>query len=125
MTGPTGRWRQRPLGLAAAAWGVLVLAAAATLTLLPQAHVLYRGHMPLAGLVLHRGLIGLFLAAALMAAAALLLILHAEIVRADASRATRAGRLLAGLLVSVPAILLAGVATFLLLFGDYLGMTLG
>lgn len=107
------------------AWAVLSAAALATFLLLPYAHRLYNGAHPLAGFLLHRLLLALFLLAAVMAGVSLAAQLHAELTRPDGSAAARLGNVAKVLLLAAPALVLAGALALLMLTGRHLGMALG
>ena len=111
--------------MASHAWAVLATAALATFLLLPYAHRLYNGANPLAGFLLHRLLLALFLLGAVMAGASLAAQLHPELTRPEGSVTVRLGNLAKILLVAAPALILASALALLMLNGYHVGMALG
>lgn len=118
-------YRRSPLRLVSHAWAVLGAAALATFLLLPHAQRLYNGDHPLAGFLLHRLLLVLFLLAAVMSGLSLAAQLWVGLTRRDRAAAARLGNIATGLLLAAPALLLAGAMALLLLIGRHLGLALG
>lgn len=118
-------YKEKPLAMAGHAWLVLFFSLFLTYGFLSYAQKLYNGEYQLAGLLLHRSFIVMFLLAALMAVLSFLTQLYRQITARDLSLLRRTGNIVKGFLAAAPVALLGGVAALFLLIGKYMGLALG
>lgn len=116
-------YKRSPLKLAGHAWLLFLLSLVAMFLLLPTAHALYHGDSPLAGYLLHRSFIALFLFVIASGFTALILELFRQR-GLNIPIAKKLGGFAKAVVITIPLVLLGSACVFLMFFGSYIGLAL-